>query len=337
MIDAKIDLGMAKRFLDALECLDPELGWAFVCWPESEGAKREVELGKEKRARVFRGSFEQHKNALAFYNSKGWHVAVKVNIFRPGPTILSKKELDGLNEKDRESYYRKKRLGRDNVIGYRAVVLDDDSGFHKLEDVKGWGPDIIIKTFKGFHGYWLLSESDRVVPVKKYEYVLKAIATKFGTDHQLSSAKNLRVPGFVYHKNSEGFVSTLSYVNPDITGWTINSLINFFRLQSYDEWLNESEGRRESLKSWWNKKSDEDKRSWVYEKVMEWEGPAVSGSGGNDSFLKVTGIIYDKLGHTEDGFDVLRRWNDRCSPPWSENELRSKWESRKNSLGKGGR
>src|ERR1043165_8707423 len=49
---------------------------------------------------------------------------------------------------------------------------------------------------------------------------------------------------------------------------------------------------------------------------------AVSGQGGHDVTYHVAATIWNGFALSErDTLDVLREWNTRCSPPWSDSEL----------------
>lgn len=53
--------------------------------------------------------------------------------------------------------------------------------------------------------------------------------------------------------------------------------------------------------------------------------PAVSGSGGhNTTFLVAQKLVRGFALDEETAYRLLARWNERCSPPWSERELRRK-------------
>jgi P4 family phage/plasmid primase-like protien len=56
--------------------------------------------------------------------------------------------------------------------------------------------------------------------------------------------------------------------------------------------------------------------------------PAISGQGGHDRTFRTARIIANDfdLAGTEEGWNLLNEYNQRCEPPWSEGELRHKWE-----------
>jgi len=62
--------------------------------------------------------------------------------------------------------------------------------------------------------------------------------------------------------------------------------------------------------------------------------PAVSGAGGHDRTFWAARIIWaDFVIDEADGYPLLREFNQTCQPPWSEKELRHKWDD---AVAKGG-
>ena len=59
--------------------------------------------------------------------------------------------------------------------------------------------------------------------------------------------------------------------------------------------------------------------------------PAISGQGGHDAtFAVAKAVIHDFALSEAEGWRILLEYNERCSPPWSEQELRHKMESARN-------
>ncbi|HYH69593.1 MAG TPA: hypothetical protein VD866_33160 [Urbifossiella sp.] len=62
--------------------------------------------------------------------------------------------------------------------------------------------------------------------------------------------------------------------------------------------------------------------------------PAVSGEGGHDRTFWAARIIWaDFVIDEADGYPLLQEFNETCQPPWSEKELRHKWDD---AVAKGG-
>jgi hypothetical protein len=59
--------------------------------------------------------------------------------------------------------------------------------------------------------------------------------------------------------------------------------------------------------------------------------PAISGQGGHDATFAVAKALIHNFALTDrEAWPILLEYNERCSPPWSEQELRHKIESAKN-------
>jgi hypothetical protein len=53
--------------------------------------------------------------------------------------------------------------------------------------------------------------------------------------------------------------------------------------------------------------------------------PAVSGQGGHNATFRAACLLVQKFGLTfEQAWPLLKEWNERCEPPWSDAELRHK-------------
>jgi hypothetical protein len=58
--------------------------------------------------------------------------------------------------------------------------------------------------------------------------------------------------------------------------------------------------------------------------------PAISGQGGHDAtFAVAKALVHDFALPDPEAWQILCEYNNRCSPPWSERQLRHKMESAK--------
>ena len=56
-------------------------------------------------------------------------------------------------------------------------------------------------------------------------------------------------------------------------------------------------------------------------------GPAISGQKGHNRTYQAARIIWNDFGLDEnEGYPILESFNATCEPPWSEKELRHKWD-----------
>ena len=59
---------------------------------------------------------------------------------------------------------------------------------------------------------------------------------------------------------------------------------------------------------------------------VKWMKPAIEGKGGDaQTFLVICTLANDFALPFEEAWPILLKWNDRCDPPWDEDELVRKW------------
>lgn len=108
---------------------------------------------------------------------------------------------------------------RDNVIRFTCVFTDIDKGkpddqLRRLEQAK-LPPSIIIRTGRGYHGYWILERFDPVIP-DAWQRVQKELARHMGGDAAcVDPARLMRFPGS-WHVKGEPKLVEMIHLN---TSW----------------------------------------------------------------------------------------------------------------------
>lgn len=88
-----------------------------------------------------------------------------------------------------------------NVIGLRALFVDDDKGVIDLgsSELASLPPSIIVRSKRGLHLYWLLNAGE---PLSRFTPAQEALAAHFGTDTAVKDLPRvMRVPGFFHMKD----------------------------------------------------------------------------------------------------------------------------------------
>jgi hypothetical protein len=125
------------------------------------------------------------------------------------------------------------------------------------------------------------------------------------------------MPGFFNHKYRPAPVITVEY----------SDARRLFRPMDFPQAMRDVEGHKPTAKQtkrWARPPSDVRERARRYIASIP---PAVVGEHGDAATYRVCcrlvrGFALDE----EDALAVLKEWNDGCSPPWSEEELRAKLE-----------
>ncbi len=157
----------AEAFLHAL---DPEAdAFTFQTFDDNNDRRNPA------LAKIFNGSFERHREALATLNERGAGIYVTVN------------ETDGEGRK------------KSNIVRVRAIWQEDDG------DGKGQlplEPHIVVNTSPGkYHRYWLVDG----LAFEQFGGVMERMIVDYGSDPNAKDVSRvLRLPGFSHRKVNKG-------------------------------------------------------------------------------------------------------------------------------------
>jgi putative DNA primase/helicase len=186
-----VDLGEARRFLDAL---DPGGIFAFQTFPDGEDATGAPWIAT--------GALDNHAGRLIAANRQGLGVFVTIN------------ETDGRGRKT------------ENVIRVRAVFVDlDGSPLEPAQECE-LPPHIIVESSPGrFHAYWLVDG----LPLDEFSTIQKCIASLLhGDPHVHDLPRVMRLPGF-FHLKGEPFRTRLIELD-DAPPYSADEVRQAFRL-----------------------------------------------------------------------------------------------------------
>lgn len=195
----RVDLDQARRFLDLL---DPRGVFTFQTFADREELKRTFkgQDGKTRPydplAKVFRGTLDQHADALIALNRQGAGVFVMVN---EGNAVVH----EG----------RKTCRTNGNVVRIRANWVDLDGAPIEPVLAAPRPPEIVVESSPGkWHGYWRTE-----CGLEEFAPVQLALAGHFGGDPSVVDlARVMRLPGFFHNKNAEPVMTRL--VRPELDG-----------------------------------------------------------------------------------------------------------------------
>ncbi|MGV3520249.1 DNA-primase RepB domain-containing protein [Luteitalea sp.] len=228
-------------------------------------------------------------------NARRFSVFVSVNAIRP----------------------QRKARTRDAIGEIRHVFLDADHDGRSVLARINARPDLPPPSFvihsspNRLHVLWRVSGFTK----EGVEALQKRLATELGTDKAATSCAQLtRLPGFFNHKYRPG-----SIVAVDCGPSQRQRAESFPQVQAPDR--TRSPGRTEQGLG----TRDVFDRARKYIAAIP---PAVAGQQGDTATFRVCcrlvrGFALDD----EVALSILAAWNDACSPPWSEAELRAKLKS----------
>ena len=161
----------------------------------------DVKDRKEKSlARIFHGTFNQHKQVLKALNAQGAGVYVTVN-----QTDLKGRSLA-------------------NIVKVRALFVDlDGSPLQPILDLpEDLQPHIIIESSPNkWHAYWLVNNCT----LEEFKPLQQALAAKFNGDKAVNDLPRvMRLAGFSHNK-AESFITRIHTMQDNLAPYSVNKLI----------------------------------------------------------------------------------------------------------------
>ncbi len=246
---------------------------------------------------VLHGSLADHWDTLVAVNRVGHGVFVMVN----------EGDLDGRSAQ--------------NVVGLRALFIDDDEGnLRYVGDGQApfvrLPPSMTVETKRGHHNYFCLNPGE---PLEQFTAAQGALARYFGTDPKVKDLPRvMRVPGFFHMKNpSDPFLVKL--VQARDAKYTIAEV-----LAAYPS----PEPSRPSGAPAGTDARDAGARERAVVRATKYVAkvpPAVQGDHGDEATFKLCSTLTRGFDLTDDEvMAVLAPWNERCRPPWADDDLLQK-------------
>jgi hypothetical protein len=190
----------AALFLEVLSGKDASFTFQTFDDVKERLAANKKEKGYDPFARVYNGTFNQHKNALAALNAKGAGVYVTVN----------QTDLKGRKEA--------------NIVKVRALFVDlDGSPIQPIKDLpEDLQPHIIIDSSPNrYHAYWLVNNCE----LTQFTPLQQALAAKFNGDKNVCDLPRvMRLSGFSHNKG-ESFITRINTMQDNLYPYSVNKLI----------------------------------------------------------------------------------------------------------------
>lgn len=293
-----IDLLQSRAYLSTLSSgLPGDCRFTFQTIDDDKDRLRENKktLEHDPFASIIHGTFEECEDELVHLNALGAGIFVTVSM-----TDVKGRRLS-------------------NIVGLRAVFIDDDDG--KLSDTPSdyeVPPSIIVKSARGRHVYWLV---DRWTEKDLFRKLQIALAKKFGTDDRIIDlARVMRLPGFLHQKGEPvGVALELA----EERRYTHLELIEGLGLELPD--LTPRHATRQPTRTEF---STEDKVARCRGYLMKGIGPATEGSGtGHFDTISACRAGHDFDLGEGDFLPLLRDWGSICSPAWEWSALEREYLS----------
>ena len=318
-------LDQAKRFLEALSSKLPGVKFTFQTFIDDKREKHNPD--KKHLRKVLNGTLEEHAQTLQKLNEEGAGVFVTINI------------TDGTGRKDK------------NITNLRSAFIDADNVdllevFKKDPDVDRCYPNILVKSKRGLHAYWLL---DTWEDKSNFTPLQVSLIEKFGTDPEPRDlARVMRLPGFYHVKDPEDpTLVTLEHVEThcdvsgnerdgslrdgDRRGYRISRLAELLNLELPDmtpKWQKQQQTRASISRPDADWAQDPAFRIHLAERYLQTIDPPVRGSGtAHDTVGSACRVGHDFDCGMGEFWPVLREWGARCSPPFEEKNLRYEFET----------
>lgn len=211
-----------------------------------------------------------------------------------------------------------------DITKFRACFIDSDGDPYPSH----WPvpPHMIVgRDATHWHAYWLL---DGEVDPKQWSTMQYSLATFFGTDPTINNADRvMRIPGFKHCKDLQDKKEYEVIYTSDHNKYTIGDLLVGHVLSHAQEsivsaWLDKREAKLQTSGDFVETDTNI-RRFTTY--LRDRAEVAIEGSGGDQRTFAVcaAGRDHGLSPETTLGL-ILEHWNDRCDPPWDEDELRHK-------------
>ena len=318
-------LDQTKRFLEALSSKLPDVKFTFQTFIDDKREKHNE--AKKHLRKILNGTLEEHAQTLQKLNEEGAGIFVTINI------------TDGTGRKDQ------------NITNLRSAFVDADNldlleVFKNDPDVDRCYPNILVKSKRGLHAYWLL---DTWEDKSSFTPLQVSLIQKFGTDPEPKDlARVMRLPGFYHVKDPEDpTLVTLEHVEThcdvsgterdgslrdgDRRGYRISRLAELLNLELPDmtpKWQKQAAARASISRPDADWAQDPAFRIHLAERYLQTIDPPVRGSGtAHDTVGSACRVGHDFDCGMAEFWPVLREWGARCSPPFEERNLRYEFET----------
>jgi len=232
---------------------------------------------------------------LRYRNAHGWNVYASVNAVVPGRS-------------------RTRRA----IAAARHVFLEEDRDGPALLATLSTRPDLpppsyVLHSSPGrLHLFWRV----RGFPPADTETLQKQLANALGTDMTATScSQTTRLPGFMNHKHARPWLVSIEYLRPQTT----------FTSADFPRLTAPSTGAAvacDAAARAGSSCSDRLHRARQFLRAVE---PAVAGQHGDLRTFRICCRLVRGFALADDeALMVLKEWNARCEPPWSDRELQEK-------------
>ncbi len=202
---------------------------------------------------------------------------------------------------------------REAVAAIRHVFLDADDRADDVlasiaADVAVPPPSYVMRSSPGrAHVFWRVTGFTR----ESVEALEKHLARTLGTDPAATACTQVtRLPGFMNHKRATPFLVSMEYMAPQRV------------FEPADFPIPPASEPREHRHFAVAETSAAVERARQYTAAIP---PAIAGEHGDVHTFRVCCRVVRGFGLTDDdALSVLREWNSRCVPPWSERDLLDK-------------
>jgi hypothetical protein len=241
---------------------------------------------------ILHGTIGEHWDELLRLNEAGHGIFVMVN------------EGDGRGRR------------AENVVTLRALFTDDDGkGPMPKPTTDAAPPTMVVESAHGQHTYWTLQPGE---PLSAFTMAQAAVAKHFGTDPKVKDLPRvMRVPGFFHQKDREHpFLVTVKEVRS--VRYTIQQVLTAFpTVEAANEPMRERTTPSTTADS-----SMAVRRARAY--LSKVPGAVQGSQGDHHTYCVACVLVRDFELPREEALVVFRGWNERCVPPWSDEDLVAK-------------
>lgn len=196
-----------------------------------------------------------------------------------------------------------------SIVKVRAVFADKDDGNFDMFPIE---PSILVQTKNGQHAYWITDE----VSNDEFTGIQKSIINTLKTDISIHDLPRvMRLPGF-FHKKNPNNIHFVTVLKNDGFEYSLNELATAFpKITVTNINVSSLKGSHTDLSKY----------------IDKLDGAVQGESGDLKTFQVACALVRGFNLSNEEALEYFKKFNEKCSPMWSESELLRKLESARKS------
>lgn len=192
-----------------------------------------------------------------------------------------------------------------SVTKIRALFADKDDGNFEGFPIE---PSMVVQTKNGQHAYWITNEISR----DSFTEIQKTVINRLKTDTSINDlSRVMRLPGF-YHRKDPNNIFMVTIASQNYGKYSLSDLTAAFPKVDVKNLLASTiKGNHTEISNF----------------IDKLDGAIQGEAGDSKTFQVACNLVRGFNLSNDEALDYFKKYNSKCSPPWSEEDLSKKIES----------